>query len=421
MCRKHFMSFVFIVALALSCLLFRFGSSDIVKADSFNPIYTVTNCSNVWSRFSSTADSNIVRSTLGLSPGQSFNTSCSTGSYISHNGSGYTITEFTFICLSDGNVRINCRVLEVSGLFYIYDSSNFYSYWNKVLFALNYANDYQFNYTSAFINLYNSGNILQASLTWSGSDITDVVYEVPVEESSFTNVVNSLGFNYIRLYYSSGIPDSSSFAPYNYIDVQLSNYIVNYYNGFIRISNVSLSDFTSSSDSYYYWFVLIDMTNSIVGYNSGVNTQYYYISVPQYLSSPVLSYDYGRLEWSSVTGATNYELRSYIDGNYYYETTTLLTRIITGNGEYSVRALDSSGEYFSSSWSNTIIVDSFPNNEGEYTFLGLFTAIADSQIYLIRSMLNYEIWGINFYYAFGVLLFVGLILLVLRVFRKSSD
>ena len=77
------------------------------------------------------------------------------------------------------------------------------------------------------------------------------------------------------------------------------------------------------------------------------------------LSKPTISYSNNLIEWEFVNNATNYHI--YVDGDYYNETTTnYFDTSILDDGEHKIKikAINQSGDYFDSDFSNEILINS---------------------------------------------------------------
>lgn len=137
-----------------------------------------------------------------------------------------------------------------------------------------------------------------------------------------------------------------------------------------------------------------------------------YFTLQPLLNSPVLTLDFATLDWQPVANATSYKI--YKD-NEYYITVTDSQFVTIANGSYYVVAVDSTGSYGDSSQSNTINVTAYNDDVGNGTnFFSLFSAIIDAQLHLFRSMLDWNILGINLLTLFKIILTIFLIVLVIK-------
>lgn len=136
------------------------------------------------------------------------------------------------------------------------------------------------------------------------------------------------------------------------------------------------------------------------------------------LQAPTLTMNYNTLQWNIIENATYYNI--YKNGNLYAQTTINEFTTIE-NGTYQVEAGTNLEGYQNSILSNEVVQERYNDLIGNgFNFFTMFTAIIDAQIYLIESFLNYEVWGINFYDIFQLLITIALIIIIIKFAIKQK-
>lgn len=136
------------------------------------------------------------------------------------------------------------------------------------------------------------------------------------------------------------------------------------------------------------------------------------------LDTPTISINFNTISWQPIQYATYYSI--YLNGVLIAQTQT--TQWITiENGNYQVQAGTNIDGYSNSELSNTINQDAYNDIIGNgANFYTLFGAIIDSEIYLIKALTNYTIWGINFFNLFKLFITTCLIFIIIKFALKQK-
>ena len=231
-------------------------------------------------------------------------------------------------------------------------------------------------------------------------------YQIDSDNTSYPIAINNNVYQQTILINSVSLNPYTDALSYVSITIPLSSLTVNHGSGYVLYISLQSRLDVYGNNNYYYGYTLP------VIYSFGG-------TAPIPLSTPVLTISDNVLSWSSVPFADYYNLKRTVDGvDYIVELNSSLTSyVVSVNGVYSIQACSYSGSYLPSSYSNTITVDSFADTE--YSFLLLISAIMDSILLLFKSFLNYNVLGINMFGAFGVILFILLILAILKFIRSK--
>lgn len=136
------------------------------------------------------------------------------------------------------------------------------------------------------------------------------------------------------------------------------------------------------------------------------------------ITTPQISINFNTISWQPIQNATYYNI--YRNGTLIAQTQT--TQWVTiENGNYQVQAGTNIDGYSNSELSNTITQNTYNDIIGNgANFYTLFGAIIDSEIYLIKALTNYTIWGINFFNLFKLFITFSLIVIIIKFALKQK-
>ena len=166
------------------------------------------------------------------------------------------------------------------------------------------------------------------------------------------------------------------------------------YTSLIYTTTSNFNNYTTSTTHWVNWY-------------NNVAKDFFLFEPKEQIETPTLTRELNTLIWTDIENAT-YEL--YKD-NQLLVTTNQTRYTALNNGVYKVRAVVDNNY---SDYSNNIEITNI-EEQGYFTFLTLFGNIADSQLYLLQSMLNFEILGFNLYQLFTALITLCIIIIVCKI------
>ena len=130
------------------------------------------------------------------------------------------------------------------------------------------------------------------------------------------------------------------------------------------------------------------------------------------LETPIIELSFQTIRWATIENAQYYIV--YKNGNIVGQTEYNQWATIE-NGNYQIQACTNNENHRNSNLSNTInqnnYNDMIGNGTNWYTFM---SAWIDTTIYLLKSMLNYEIWGINFFALLQLIITIVLTWIIIK-------
>lgn len=223
---------------------------------------------------------------------------------------------------------------------------------------------------------YNTDNPIQIVFTWSRSEYTNYTFQ-NITTPTLTEFENTFGTN-------------NYIGPLGEIWQTTTTFYNEYNNTLSQVNRTALERIIANSDT----------------------------PIGETLDTPTITINYNTITWHYIINADYYIIYR---NNIEIGRTTTNEWVTIENGNYQVQACtNNTEEYNNSELSNTITQSAYNDIIGNgQNFFTLFTAMIDSQIYFITSMLNYEIWGINFYDLFRLLITMAIIIIIIKFITKG--